>query len=174
MTTVKKTRIKAQTLEAPQSKEETQRWIRELGDLQRKHGRTAAAMNDEIAVITHNYTPALNELQEQIEEKLKGIQVWCEAHRDELTDGKSKTANLVTGEVSWRVRPPSVAIRGVDAVLENLRARGLERFIRIKEEPNKEAMLNEPDIAAGVAGITIKRGIEDFVVTPHEVSGAQP
>jgi bacteriophage Mu gam like protein len=174
MTTVKKTRIKAQTLEAPQSKEETQRWIRELGDLQRKHGRTAAAMNDEIAVITHNYTPALNELQEQIEEKLKGIQVWCEAHRDELTDGKSKTANLVTGEVSWRVRPPSVAIRGVDAVLENLRARGLERFIRIKEEPNKEAMLNEPDIAAGVAGITIKRGIEDFVVTPHEISGEQP
>ena len=64
MTTVKKTRIKAQTLEAPQSKEETQRWIRELGDLQRKHGRTAAAMNDEIAVITHNYTPALNELIE--------------------------------------------------------------------------------------------------------------
>ena len=136
MTTVKKTRIKAQTLEAPQSKEETQRWIRELGDLQRKHGRTAAAMNDEIAVITHNYTPALNELQEQIEEKLKGIQAWCEAHRDELTDGKSKTVNLVTGEVSWRVRPPSVAIRG--------------------------------------AGITIKRGIEDFVVTPHEISGEQP
>ena len=173
MTTVKKTRIKAQTLDAPQSREETQRWIRELGDLQRKHGRTAAAMNDEIAVITHNYTPALNELQEQIEEKLKGIQAWCEAHRDELTDGKSKTANLVTGEVSWRVRPPAVAIRGVDAVLENLRARGLERFIRIKEEPNKEAMLNEPDIAAGVAGITIKRGVEDFVVVPHEVSGVQ-
>ena len=59
-------------------------------------------------------------------------------------------------------------------MLENLRARGLERFIRIKEEPNKEAMLNEPDVAAGVAGITIKRGIEDFVVTPHEISGAQP
>ena len=146
MTTVKKTRIKAQTLEAPQSREETQRWIRELGDLQREHGRTTAEMNDQIAEITHSYTPELNALQARIEELLKGIQAWCAA---------------------------SVAIRGVDAVLENLRARGLERFIRIKEEPNKEAMLNEPDVAAGVAGITIKRGVEDFVVVPHEVSGVQ-
>ena len=67
MTTVKKTRIKAQTLEAPQSREETQRWIRELGDLQREHGRTTAEMNDQIAEITHSYTPELNALQARID-----------------------------------------------------------------------------------------------------------
>ena len=54
--------------------------------------------------------------------------------------------------------------------MENLKSLGLERFVRVKEEPNKEAMLNEPDAVRGVAGITINSGIEDFTITPFEVS----
>ena len=99
----------------------------------------------------------------------KGVQGWCEANRDELTNnGKTKTANLVTGEVQWRNRPPSVSIRGADSVLETLLRLGLERFIRRKEEINKEAILNEPAAVAGVAGITVKSGIEDFAIVPFE------
>lgn len=75
-----------------------------------------------------------------------GIQTWCEAHRDELTgNGKVKFANLTTGEVQWRNRPPSVSIRGADNVIELLRRLGLERFIRVKEEINKDAILNEKE-----------------------------
>jgi host-nuclease inhibitor protein len=29
-------------------------------------------------------------------------------------------------------------------------------------------MLNEPDTAASVPGVTIKTGVEDFVITPFE------
>ena len=55
---------------------------------------------------------ALQEITARIETLQAGIQTYCEAHRDELTSGgKTKTANLVTGEVSWRQRPPSVSIR---------------------------------------------------------------
>jgi len=39
---------------------------------------------------------------------------------------------------------------------------------RLKNEPNKEAMLNEPDAVRGIAGITIVTGVEDFIVTPFE------
>lgn len=53
-------------------------------------------------------------------------------------------------------------------MLESLRTLGLVRFIRTKEEVNKEAMLNEPELAATVAGVTIKTGVEDFVITPFE------
>ncbi|MCX1853849.1 host-nuclease inhibitor Gam family protein, partial [Escherichia coli] len=99
----------------------------------------------------------------------KGVQGWCEANRDELTNGgKVKTANLVTGDVSWRVRPPSVSIRGMDAVMETLERLGLQRFIRTKQEINKEAILLEPKAVAGVAGITVKSGIEDFSIIPFE------
>ena len=53
-------------------------------------------------------------------------------------------------------------------MLEILLKLGLVRFIRVKEEVNKEAMLNEPELAATVAGVTIKTGVEDFVITPFE------
>ena len=103
-----------------------------------------------------------------------GVQTWCEANRAELTkDGKTKTANLTTGEVRWRKRPPSVTIKGVDVVLETLQRLGLTRFIRVKNEPNKEAMLAEPEAVRGIAGISIVTGQEDFIVTPLEVTAEE-
>ena len=158
-------RLKAETLEAPQSREETQSWIKALGDTQREHARLTHDLNDKIAELTDEAKPALNALAERSAALQQGIQ----ANRAELTAGGGKTANLITGEVSWRQRPPSIAVRGVEAVLENLRTLGLARFIRQKEEVNKEAMLNEPDIAATIAGITVVRGKEDFVIVPFEV-----
>ena len=125
-------------------------------------------MNDKIAEITKQYQPSLEALQGRLEILQEGVQAYCEAHREELC-GKGKTANLVTGEVSWRTRPPSVSIRGAETVLETLKRIGLSRFIREKSEPNKEAMLNEPDAVKGIAGITIVKDVEDFAITPFEV-----
>lgn len=72
----------------------------------------------------------------------------------------------MTGEVQWRNRPPSVAIRGADSVIETLLRLGLERFIRRKEEINKEAILNEPSAVSGVAGITVKRASKILPLFP--------
>ena len=128
-------------------------------------------MNDEIGAITKRYQPKLEALTERIETLQKGVQTYCEAHRSELTnEGKVKTANFVTGEVQWRQRPPSVTVRGVDAVIEALKRLGLSKFVRTKEEVNKEAILNEPDQVRGVAGISIVTGVEDFVITPFEAT----
>ncbi|WP_218072822.1 host-nuclease inhibitor Gam family protein, partial [Escherichia coli] len=139
------------------------------GDLQREAARLETEMNDAIAEITEKYASQIAPLKTSIETLSKGVQGWCEANRDELTNGgKVKTANLVTGDVSWRQRPPSVSIRGVDAVMETLERLGLQRFIRTKQEINKEAILLEPKAVAGVAGITVKSGIEDFSIIPFE------
>lgn len=166
------TRIKSKTIAAvPQSKDDCAAAIRTMGDLQREFERQRAAMNDRIAAITQEHQPVLADLQARIELLQAGVQAWCEAHRVQLCgegDKLGKTANLVTGEVSWRVRPPSVSIRGTEAVLETLLRMGLGRFVRVKNEPNKEAMLNEPDAVRGIAGISIVSGVEDFIVTPFE------
>lgn len=169
--TVHKHRLKTLALAElpPQNREECAAWIRDLGDLQRNLARLETQMNDEIAAITQSYQPRIEALKEQIAAKQTGIHTWAEAHRDLLTEhGRTKTANLVTGLVQWRLRPPSVSIRGVETVLENLKRLGLTRFIRVKEEPNKEAMLNEPDVVRGIAGVNIVTGVEDFVVAPFE------
>ena len=166
------TRLKTKTMAAvPQSKNDCAQAIRTLGDLQREFERERAAMNDAIAAVTQQHQPQLASLTERIQALQAGVQAWCEAHRTELCgegDKLGKTANLVTGEVAWRQRPPSVSIRGVEAVLETLARMGFTRFIRSKNEPNKEAMLNEPDAVRGIAGINIVTGVEDFIVTPFE------
>lgn len=168
------TRIKAKAqVYVPQTRDDAAADIRKIGDLQRQLTRQAAAMNDAIAEITHAHQPMLDALVEQLKTLQEGVQGYCEAHRAELTDGgKVKTASLVTGEVQWRQRPPSVSVRGAESVIDTLKRLGLAKFVRIKEEVNKEAILNEPDEVRGVAGINIVTGVEDFVITPFEQEAA--
>lgn len=156
----------------PQSKTDCAAYIKNLGDVQRDFERQLANMNDAIAIIAKNYQPTLDALQTRATALQTGIQTWCEANRATLCAGQTKTANLVTGEVSWRQRPPSVGIRGADAVIETLKRMGLGRFVRTKEEINKDAMLTEPAAVRGIAGITLNTGLEDFSITPFSVEVA--
>lgn len=164
------TRLKAQAQAyVPQTRDDAAADIRKIGDIQRQFTRQQAAMNDAIAEITHAHQPMLESMIDQIKTLQDGVQGYCEAHRDELTDGgKVKTAQLITGEVQWRQRPPSVSVRGADSVIEMLKRLGLTEFVRTKEEVNKEAILNQPDKVRGVAGLNVITGVEDFVITPFE------
>lgn len=162
------TRLKTKAADAPQTMAQVQSDIRTIGDMQREHGRVSAYLNDQVAQLTEAAAPTLKDLQERITALQKGVQIYCEANREELC-GKGKTANLVTGEVQWRQRPPSVKVTGVDAVIAWLKNMGMNAFIRSKEEINKEAMLNEPEKAKGVPGVSIVTGVEDFVIVPFEV-----
>jgi len=156
-----------------QSKDMTMDAIRTLGDTQRDLVRIETDINDQIAALTAARKDEIEALTARIERLTCGIQTWCEAHRSELLQGGGKEANLITGLVKWRQRPPSVSIRSVQKVLDTLRSLGLFRFIRTKDEPNKEAMLAEPAAVSGIAGITIVTGVEDFVIEPFEVEVAK-
>ncbi|MBE2896763.1 host-nuclease inhibitor protein Gam [Pasteurellaceae bacterium HPA106] len=152
-----------------QTREEVEVAIKKIGDLQRELLRQATLQNDELAAVTERFAPILQELEEKIKPMQSAVQAWCESHRDELTNkGKTKTGSFNTGEVQWRQRPPSIVIRGKDKVIEALKRLGLVQFIRTKEDVNKDAMLDAPDIAATVSGVTVKQGEEDFVIKPFE------
>lgn len=163
----KAARVKAPAADVPQTRDQVVEAIAEIGRRQRERTRIETAMNDAIAVIKQQHeTLALPE-GEKIRALAEGVQAWCEAHRAELTGGVRKTVVLASGEVRWRMTPPKVEIKGVEAVLELLRARGLNEFIRSKDEPNKEAMLADQATATSVAGVKIKQH-EEFVIVPHE------
>lgn len=168
MATTKRIKTAAQVWTA-QSRDDVATAIGNIGKLSRDIDVLTARMNDEIAAITEKYQPEIDRIRNDLFPLQAGIQTWCEAHRAELTQvGKTKTVNLITGQVSWRIRPPSVSIRGTGAVLELLKSKGLERFVRTKEELNKEAMLADPDAVRTIPGISIVSGIEDFVIEPFE------
>lgn len=167
------TRIKStSTVQACQSKADAMRDIKTIGDLQRELGRIEADINDQIADITKKAAPRIEQLRERLTELQAGVQTWCEANRDSLC-GKGKTANLVTGEVAWRVRPPSVSLprakEKVEALILLLRAKKLTDFIRTKDEINKDAILADKEKVKDIKGIKVVTGVEDFVITPFEV-----
>lgn len=160
-------------IDVPQTRGDAAADIRAIGDMQREMQREVAYMNDQIAEITHRFQPKIDALGEKIKALQEGVQAYCEANRDELTsNNKVKTANLVTGEVQWRQRPPSVSVRGAESVIETLKRLGLAKFVRTKEEVNKESILNDPDEVKGVSGITVVTGVEDFVIMPFEQEAA--
>jgi phage host-nuclease inhibitor protein Gam len=169
----KKTRIKQTAMIAvPQSHDDCAADINTIGRLSREITVTQAAMNDEISAITDRYTDLFTPLQDEVKSLTAGVQSYCEANRDDLTmGGKTKTGQFVTGTVQWRKKPASVAVKGVESVITALKKFKLDRFVRVKEELNKEAILNEPTAIAGIAGLSIKKGVEDFVIEPFEQEG---
>ena len=167
----KRARLKSQAAAhpVPQTMTEANAFIQRIGQAQRERDRIQAEMNDRLADIKAEYEAKAQPFKAEIEERTKGVLTFCEANRDELTrGGKVKFHRFPAGEVNWRRRPPKVGIRGVATVIERLKALKLTRFLRVKEEINKEAMLAEPDVAGSVDGVKIGSEGEDFVILPFE------
>ena len=152
-----------------QSRDDVAAAIGDIGKKGREIDVLTASMNDEIAAVVEKYQPTIDALKKELPPLQSGVQSWCESHRAELTQsGKTKTVNMITGTVNWRIRPPSVSVRGSNTVIELLKSKGLGRYIRTKEEINKDAVLSDPDGIRTIPGITVVSGIEDFVIEPFE------
>jgi phage host-nuclease inhibitor protein Gam len=168
----KKQRLKSTGANAPvpQNNEQAGKALREIGELSREVLRLKADMNDEIAEVKQRYGDLVAPIAEKSAAKSAGLQIYCEANRDELTkNGKVKFHRFPTGEISWRSRPAKVTLTGVKDVVDRIRAAGLgDRFLRTKVEVNKEAMLEDPDAASAIQGVKIGSEGEDFIVEPFE------
>ena len=169
----KRVKTAAAAVAVPQSREQAAAQIAAIGADNRDLARLEADMNDALAKVKEEFEQRAEPLRQRIQANTQGVQTWAEANRDALTQGgKVKTAALTTGELLWRTRPPSVRITGAEAVIDSLRRLGLSRFIRTKDEVNKEAILNETEAVSHVPGIAISQG-EDFVVVPFEAALAE-
>jgi phage host-nuclease inhibitor protein Gam len=156
---------------APRDAEEANAYLAQIGALQRDLVLIQAALNEAHAADKARAEAEAAPLVAQAERLTRGVQIWAEANRESLTGGgRSKTVQLAAGEIAWRSRPPSVRIRDVAGVLVALATAGLHRFVRVKQEIDKEAMLREPALASAVPGVSIGSAGEEFVVTPHEVT----
>jgi phage host-nuclease inhibitor protein Gam len=166
----RKTKTLGINLPVPQNREEAAATLREIGEINRKVARLEATLNDRLSKLKEAAETEAQPLRDAVEAKLNGLKVWAEANRTTLTGGdKTKTVDLGTGIVKWRKRPPSVTLRKVEDILARLKTMGLQRFIRERQEVDKEAMLKEREVATTVAGVSIGSEGEDFVAEPFEV-----
>lgn len=166
-----KTRAKteAPAVSVPQNRDEVAAAIGAVGQHMRERARLEADMAEEIARIRERFELLAEPHGRAIGQLTKGVEIWCAANRDGLTEGgKRKSASFTTGEVRWRMTPPKVTVRNPEEVLRQLREMGAKRFIRVAEEVNKEAILAEPGVVDGfVRGVTISQR-EEFEVLPHQ------
>lgn len=171
-----KTRIKAKaaTVDVPQSREMADAAVRRIGIAQRELARIQSDMNDELARIKERWEETAQPLRQQIEATTHGLQMYAEANRAALTQNhKVKTVTLTTGEICWRMNPPSVRLTDTEeSVIAWCAEHGLEEFIRRTPSLNRDAIKANPDEAAHVPGLKIGQG-EAFVVVPFEVELAE-
>jgi len=166
------TKLKIVSTPLPASRDEVDALIHAIGESQRQRQSIQSKLDEDVAALKKSAEAEAKVFSESIAEKMAQVHAWCLANRDEITDdGRTKTVRFGNGEVSWRSRPPGVTLmRGMkaDDVIASLQQLGRKfaKFLRPKVELNKEAMLDDPDLARTVPGIRIGSGGEDFTVKP--------
>lgn len=169
-----KHKVAAEPVAAARDAVEAAAMVATIGAAMRERALIQAALDEAVANAKQQAETLAAPHVRTIGDLTRAVQLWAEANRAHLTqDGRTKTVALATGRIMWRLRPPSVRLANVSAVLVALNALNLDRFIRTRFEPNKEAMLAEPDVAGAVPGITIASAGEDFAIEPDgiELSG---
>lgn len=165
-------RIKADAVQhwVPENRDAVNDAIAEIGRLQRDRERIQADMNDRMAKLKAEHDAAAKPHAERLSELVKGVQLWCEANRAALTkDGKVKFHEFATGIVKWRNTPWSASVSKVADVLALLKAKGLLKYVRTKEEVDKDKLLADREVlvAEPIKGITFKQR-EEIAIVPHE------
>ncbi|MBL1422662.1 MAG: host-nuclease inhibitor Gam family protein [Alphaproteobacteria bacterium] len=165
----RKTIKKAAIMNVPQNRIEATKAVSRIGVLNRELTLIEAAMAEGVAGIKEIHEQQADPLRDEMEQLSSGVQVYCEANRQELTrGGKVKFHIFPSGEVKWRSLPAKVKLSGIPSILKALKAAGLSRFVRTKEEVNKDAILDDPKGIGAIKGITVGSEGETFDIEPHD------
>ena len=151
----------------PTSRAEVDAAIAQIGVLQRQRETIETKLNDRLARIKSAAETDAGPIAESIRVLASGVQTWCEANRNDLLKAGGKTVKFGNGEVRWRKCPPSVSLKRVEDLIKRLKAdEDLKRFVRSKDEVDKEAILADASAVEGIVGITINTDLENFVIAP--------
>jgi len=159
------TKMKTDAVDTPTTQGEAETLLKEIGALQNKVTSIESAMNNELVKVKEKHEVLAQPINNEIATKFHALHIYAEAHKSDLLKGRSKTAKIAPGELSWRSTPPSCRITKQPVVIETLKRLNLQELIRTKEEVTKAAVLANPAAVEGVAGISISQR-EEFVAKP--------
>lgn len=95
---------------------------------------------------------------------------WAETEKEDLLSGGKRSVQMTHGVIGWRWSPAAVRVaKGVDeeCIVATLQRLELARFVRVRAELNREAILEEPAAIDEVPGLTVERS-ESFYAIPTE------
>lgn len=160
--------IKKPSLDPSLTQADIEVLIAEIAERQSVIQRLVAQADESIARLQGDLARAIATPKEGIDARAAVVHLWAEANREVICKKGTKTAFLATGTIEWRDGRASVRISGEDEVIATLKRLGLAKFVRTKDEINKEAVLADPDSAQGIAGLTVVRGAETLAIKPNQ------
>lgn len=129
--------------EQPKNREEAEGLLGDIAAQSNTLQLLTAAMNSRLEEIRAEHQPAINELNDVIADNRARLEEWADSARDDWGDAKS--IELLHGAIGFRLTPPRLALLARSTwkkVLEKLKSSAkLAAYIRVKEEPNKELIL---------------------------------
>ncbi len=148
-------KAKSITVEAPETMAEADQYLRDIGMLNIQLRDIDTDLREGTAKLKQEAEDQAAPHRLEVEQKWLGLQSWAQANRKRLTNG-TKTIQLPSGSVSWRLLPAKVTLKGVTDILAILRSKAeFKKFLRIKYEVDKDAMLKDKVKAAKVTGVKI-------------------
>ncbi|MGF7178301.1 host-nuclease inhibitor Gam family protein [Azospirillum doebereinerae] len=142
-----------------------------IGAAQAQLVRLETARDVGIASLKLDFETAAAPLRAAIEADTDRLRGWIEANRAELLPGKKRSLDFTTGTAGFRKAAERVVVAEGINLLEALETdRKLKRFVRIKREPDLQALLKESAVAITIKGVLIGGGDDAFFVKPLMLS----
>jgi phage host-nuclease inhibitor protein Gam len=119
--------------------------LKQIGNLSQMAKKHEAEMNLKITKIQESSQPLIDKVAEEKIGLERNLQLFCESKREEFNEKKTK--ELSFGTVSFRIATPSLKTRkgftweSVKSIVKSSKKLA-EKFIKVKEDLNKQAILN--------------------------------
>jgi phage host-nuclease inhibitor protein Gam len=158
--------VKTASRRVPQSIDEVDRDVQEIGSLDRQIGTIDSELAEKVSQLQSEAAERRQPLTEKREELSQGVHSYAEAHKAELTKS-SKTVKLPSGGVlQWRMKPPRLKISGkLESIIRALKSGGHDEFIRVKESLKRDDLKRHPDVVKKIRGLSIGQD-EEFLIKP--------
>jgi len=162
----------ARKFKVPESRNEVDGLIKEIGELQIEKMKINDNLKQKIAALREEVDKFLETNKKEMTLHLALLNAYFTEHQKELTEnGRISVVAFPSGEMAVFLTNPALSIKGEKRVIAELKSSGRKRFIRILEEVNKDAVLLEPEAVADIKGIMIIRK-ERFLVRPNTTTQA--
>ncbi len=154
----------------PSSLTEANAIMLQIGECQRAHLSITKKLEADVASLRAIANLEAGPLETKIKSLTASLKAYADAHRLTLLQGEKKSVVLPGGEFGWRLPPYKVTFSrgGEEKAKQTITALGLDAYLRVITEVDKEALLRDRPVIAGVK----YSQVELFYVKPD--SGKAP
>ncbi len=136
--------------------------LQELCTLESKIEQIDAEGDAQIAKIKEDMAKQGKPLRERVKELTGALKAFADYHKQELFKDR-KSIERAFGVIGYRKTPPSISVS--KHTIELMERLGLQSYIRVRKEPDKEAMLELDDETLAQVE-AVRKSREEFFVQP--------